>query len=102
MSIFVNADTKVLVQGTGRQGTFYALRNRAYGTKIVGGVNPKTPGADIEGIPVFGSVKEAVEATGATASMILVPAPGAPAPAKGSVPVHGEKPAAKAAPPVHK
>ena len=79
MSIFVNKDTKVLVQGTGRQGTFYALRNRAYGTQVVGGVNPKTPGTDIEGIPVFGSVKEAVAETGATASMILVPAPGAPA-----------------------
>lgn len=76
MSIFINKDTKVIVQGiTGSQGRFYALRNRAYGTQVVGGVSPKKAGEDVEGIPVFASVKEAVEATGATASMILVPAP---------------------------
>lgn len=76
MSIFINKDTKVIVQGiTGGQGKFYALRNRAYGTQIVGGVSPKKAGEDIEGIPVFATVKDAIAATGATASMILVPAP---------------------------
>lgn len=76
MSIFINKDTKVIVQGiTGSQGKFYALRNRAYGTNVVGGVSPKKAGEDIEGIPVFATVKEAIAATGATASMILVPAP---------------------------
>ncbi|MGE0796502.1 MAG: succinate--CoA ligase subunit alpha [Acidimicrobiia bacterium] len=79
MSIFVNRDTKVIVQGiTGSQGRFYALRNREYGTQVVGGVNPKKAGTDVEGIPVFASVAEAREATGATVSMILVPAGGAP------------------------
>ena len=69
MSILVNADTKVIVQGlTGGQGRFYGLRNRAYGTKVVGGVSPKKAGTDVEGIPVFASVKEAVAETGATAS----------------------------------
>ena len=80
MSIFVDKSTKVIVQGiTGSQGRFYALRNRDYGTQIVGGVNPKKAGTDVEGIPVYASVKEAREATGATVSMILVPAGGAPA-----------------------
>jgi succinyl-CoA synthetase alpha subunit len=80
MSILVNADTKVIVQGlTGGQGSFYGLRNRAYGTKVVGGVSPKKAGTDIEGIPVFASVKEAVAETGATASMVIVPAPAAAA-----------------------
>ena len=79
MSIFVNKDTKVIVQGiTGGQGRFYALRNRDYGTQVVGGVNPKKAGEDVDGIPVFGSVTEAREATGATVTMILVPAGGAP------------------------
>jgi succinyl-CoA synthetase alpha subunit len=79
MSIFVNRDTKVIVQGiTGSQGRFYALRNRDYGTQVVGGVNPKKAGTDVDGIPVFASVAEACEATGATVSMILVPAPAAP------------------------
>ena len=80
MSILVNADTKVIVQGiTGGQGRFYALRNRAYGTKVVGGVSPKKAGTDVEGIPVFASVVDAVEATGATATMVIVPAAGAAA-----------------------
>ena len=78
MSILVNADTKVIVQGiTGGQGRFYALRNRAYGTKVVGGVSPKKAGTDVEGIPVFASVAEAVRETGATATMVIVPAAGA-------------------------
>jgi succinyl-CoA synthetase alpha subunit len=78
VSILVNADTKVIVQGlTGNQGRFYGLRNRAYGTQVVGGVSPNKAGSDVEGIPVFGSVAEAVKETGATASMVIVPAPGA-------------------------
>ncbi len=78
MSILVNADTKVIVQGlTGGQGRFYGLRNRAYGTQVVGGVSPKKAGTDVEGIPVFASVKEAVAETGATATMVIVPAPAA-------------------------
>jgi succinyl-CoA synthetase alpha subunit len=78
MSILVNADTKVIVQGlTGGQGRFYGLRNRAYGTKVVGGVSPKKAGTDVDGIPVFASVKDAVAETGATATMVIVPAPAA-------------------------
>jgi len=78
MSILVNADTKVIVQGlTGGQGKFYGLRNRAYGTKVVGGVSPKKAGTDVEGIPVYASVKDAVAETGATATMVIVPAPAA-------------------------
>ena len=76
MAIWVDESTKVVVQGiTGSQGRFYALRNRAYGTQVAAGTNPKKAGTDVEGIPVFASVKEAREATGANASMILVPAP---------------------------
>ncbi len=78
MSILVNKDTKVIVQGlTGGQGRFYGLRNRAYGTQVVGGVSPKKAGTDVEGIPVFASVADAVDATGANATMIIVPAPAA-------------------------
>src|SRR3954451_18822533 len=78
MSILVNADTKVIVQGlTGGQGRFYGLRNRAYGNNVVGGVSPKKAGTDVEGIPVFASVKEAVAETGAKATMVIAPAPAA-------------------------
>jgi succinyl-CoA synthetase alpha subunit len=78
VSILVNADTRVIVQGiTGGQGRFYALRNRAYGTLVVGGVSPKKAGTDVEGIPVFASVADAVRETGATATMVIVPAAGA-------------------------
>ena len=74
MAIFVNENTKVLVQGlTGGQGKYHGLRNRDYGTKIVGGVTPGKGGQDVDGIPVFGSVTEAVEATGADASFVAVP-----------------------------
>jgi succinyl-CoA synthetase alpha subunit len=80
MSILVNKDTKVIVQGlTGGQGRFYGLRNRSYGTQVVGGVSPKKAGSDVEGIPVFASVAEAVDATGATATMVIVPAAAAAA-----------------------
>ena len=79
MSIFVDKSTKVIWQGiTGGQGRYYSVRNRAYGTQVVGGTNPKKAGTDVEGIPVFASVKEARDATGATVSVVIIPAPGAP------------------------
>jgi succinyl-CoA synthetase alpha subunit len=77
MSIFVDETTKVVYQGlTGSQGRFYGLRNRDYGTDVVAGTNPKKAGTDVEGIPIFASVADAVEATGANASCIFIPAPG--------------------------
>jgi len=80
MAIFVNENTKVIVQGlTGGQGKFHGLRNRDYGTKVVGGVTPGKGGQDVEGIPVFDSVADAVAATGADASFIAVPPKAAPA-----------------------
>ena len=61
MSIFVDETTRVVYQGlTGSQGRFYGLRNREYGTKVVAGTNPKKAGTDVERIPVFATVKEAV------------------------------------------
>ena len=73
MSVLVGADTKLLVQGmTGKEGTFHTLRNRAYGTDVVAGVTPGKGGQDVEGIPVFDTVAEAVDATGANTSMIFV------------------------------
>jgi succinyl-CoA synthetase alpha subunit len=77
VSIFVDKNTRVVYQGlTGSAGRFYGLRNRAYGTQVVAGTNPNRGGTDVNGIPVFASVAEAVEHTGATASCIFVPAPG--------------------------
>ena len=77
MSIFVNSETKVIYQGlTGSQGRYYGLLNRDYGTKVVAGTNPKKAGTDVEGIPIFASVAEAVEEAGAKASCIFIPAPG--------------------------
>jgi succinyl-CoA synthetase alpha subunit len=77
MAIFVDENSKVIYQGlTGSQGRFYGLRNRDYGTQVVGGVNPKKAGTDVDGIPVYGSVAEAAEATGATVSCVFIPAPG--------------------------
>jgi succinyl-CoA synthetase alpha subunit len=74
MAIFVNERTKVLVQGlTGGQGKYHGLRNRDYGTQIVAGVTPGKGGQEVEGIPVFDSVQEAVDATGADASFAAVP-----------------------------
>ena len=75
MSIFVDETTKVVIQGISptSQGLYHGLRNKAYGTKVVGGTNPKRGGEEIEGIPVFASVAEAVKETGATASFISVP-----------------------------
>jgi succinyl-CoA synthetase alpha subunit len=77
VSIFVDQNTRVVYQGlTGSAGRFYGLRNRAYGTQVVAGTNPRRTGTDVEGIPVYATVKEAVEQAGATASCIFVPAPG--------------------------
>jgi succinyl-CoA synthetase alpha subunit len=77
VSIFVDRSTRVVYQGlTGSAGRFYGLRNRDYGTQVVAGTNPRRPGANVDGIPVYGSMPEAVEHTGATASCIFVPAPG--------------------------
>ncbi len=74
MAIFVNEDTKVIVQGlTGGQGKYHGLRNRAYGTQVVAGVTPGKGGQDVDGIPMFDSVADAVAATGATASFVAVP-----------------------------
>jgi succinyl-CoA synthetase alpha subunit len=77
VSIFVDENTKVVYQGlTGGQGKFYGLLNRAYGTNVVAGTNPKKAGEDVEGIPIYADVKDAVKATGANASCIFIPAPG--------------------------
>ncbi len=77
MSIFVDENTKVVYQGlTGSQGRFYGLLNRDYGTKVVAGTNPKKAGTDVDGIPIYATVGDAVEATGATASCVFIPAPG--------------------------
>ena len=77
MSIFVDENTKVVYQGlTGSQGKYYGLLNREYGTQVVAGTNPKKAGEDVEGIPIFATVGDAVAATGANASCIFIRAPG--------------------------
>ncbi len=75
MAIFVDESTTVVIQGLSptSQGRYHGLRNKAYGTKVVAGTNPNRAGTEVEGIPVFASVSEAVKATGATASFISVP-----------------------------
>lgn len=76
MSIFVNFDTKLVVQGiTGREGQFHARQCIAYGTNVVAGVTPGKGGGNMDGVPIFNSVKEAVSKAGANCSMIFVPPP---------------------------
>src|SRR5881409_3480563 len=78
MSILVDKSTRVIVQGlTGREGTFHAKACAEYGTQIVGGVTPGKGGTTHEGWPVFNTVAEALEKTGANATVIFVPPPGA-------------------------
>ena len=78
MAVLVGNHTKLIVQGiTGREGLFHAKGCRDYGTKVVGGVTPGKGGTEIDGFPVFNTVKEAVAKTGANATMIFVPPVGA-------------------------
>ncbi len=75
MAIIVNEETKLVISGlTGREGTFHGLRNRDYGTDVVAGVTPGKGGQEVEGIPVFDTIAEAVSERGANTSMIFVPA----------------------------
>src|SRR3954453_22188669 len=75
MSIIVGAETKLVVSGlTGREGTFHGLRNRDYGTDLVAGVTPGKGGQDVDGVPVFDTIREAVDERGANTSMVFVPA----------------------------
>jgi succinyl-CoA synthetase alpha subunit len=76
MAILVDENTKLVVQGlTGREGSFHGLRNRDYGTDLVGGVTPGKGGQDVNGVPIFNTVSEAVAETGANTSMVFVPPP---------------------------
>ena len=76
MSVRIDNNTKVIVQGiTGRDGSFHAAKMKEYGTQVVGGTSPGKGGQQVDGIPVFNTVKEAVAATGADTSIIFVPAP---------------------------
>ncbi|MBD8068313.1 succinate--CoA ligase subunit alpha [Bacillus sp. PS06] len=76
MSVLINKDTKVIVQGiTGKTALFHTKQMLEYGTQIVGGTSPGKGGTEVEGLPVFNTVSEAVQETGATASVIYVPAP---------------------------
>ncbi|MEI7438709.1 MAG: CoA-binding protein, partial [Thermoleophilia bacterium] len=74
MAIIATKETRLVVQGiTGREGTFHALRNRDYGTNVVAGVTPGRAGQDVEGIPVYDSVADAVEQQGANTALVIVP-----------------------------
>ena len=77
MSVLVGSDTRLLVQGMGKHGTFHAIGCREYGTSVVGGVTPGKGGTTIEGFPLFDSVEQAVRTTGANVSMVFVPPPSA-------------------------
>src|SRR5438105_10813686 len=75
MAIVVDNETRLVVQGlTGREGRFHGLRNRGYGTQVVAGVTPGKGGQDVEGVPVFDTVAEAVSEAGANTTMVFVPA----------------------------
>ena len=91
MSILINKDTKVICQGfTGAQGTFHSEQAIEYGTKMVGGVSPGKGGTEHLGLPVFNTVREAVEKTGAEATVIYVPAPFSAANFSSAVPLPPE------------
>jgi succinyl-CoA synthetase alpha subunit len=77
VSVLVGRNTRVIVQGMGKHGTFHAMACREYGTNIVGGITPGKGGTTIEGFPMFNTVQEAVRKTGANCSLIFVPPPGA-------------------------
>jgi succinyl-CoA synthetase alpha subunit len=74
VAILVGTETRLVIQGlTGREGSFHGRRNRDYGTNLVAGVTPGKGGTDLEGVPIFDTVEEAVESTGANTSMVFVP-----------------------------
>ena len=77
MSVLVNENTRILVQGFGRAGQFHAEQCMAYGSKVVAGVTPGKGGQEALGVPIFNTVEQAIKATGANASMVFVPPPGA-------------------------
>jgi succinyl-CoA synthetase alpha subunit len=77
MSVLASRNTRVIVQGMGKHGTFHAMACRDYGTQVVGGITPGKGGTTIEGFPIFNTVEEAVRKTGANCSVIFVPPPGA-------------------------
>jgi len=78
VAIVIDKETRLVVQGlTGSEGRFHGLRNRAYGTNLVAGVTPGKGGQEVEGIPIFDTVADAVDRAGANATLIFVPARGA-------------------------
>ena len=77
MSVLVDRQTRLLVQGMGKHGTFHALGCRDYGTNVVGGVTPGKGGTSVEGFPLFDTVEQAVRKTGANVSVVFVPPAGA-------------------------
>src|SRR2546428_270186 len=79
MSVLLGRDTRVLIQGLGREGSFHASRMKDYGTAVVGATKPGKGGTTQDGIPLFDTVAQAVDATGANASLIFGPAPGSAA-----------------------
>ena len=87
MSILVNKNTKLIVQGiTGQAGAFHTKMCKEYGTKVVGGVTPGKGGTELEGTPIFNSVAEAVEKTGANATMTSLIRPSTNAPRAATLP----------------
>lgn len=78
MAVLLDANTRLLVQGIGTEGTNHMRRSIAYGTNVVAAIHPRRGGEEQDGVPIFGTVASAVRATGANVSIIFVPAPGAP------------------------